>query len=123
MRSNSCSSFPEDFLSALLLIAWLCSLAFPQDMPPPATPPQTPAATLTPPTAVTPPAPIILIDAAHGGTETGAILGPDNLEKDVTLAFARRLRQDLLSRGFQARLVRDGDLLLSTDQRATIANT
>jgi len=71
---------------------------------------------------VTPPAPVILIDAAHGGTETGAILAPDNLEKDVTLAFARRLRQDLLSRGFQARLVRDGDTLISTDQRAIIAN-
>jgi len=76
-------------------------------------------------TPVRPPAaptPVILIDAAHGGTESGAVLGPDNLEKDVTLTFARRLRQDLISRGLQAQLVRDGDTLLSADQRAGIAN-
>jgi N-acetylmuramoyl-L-alanine amidase len=63
-----------------------------------------------------------MIDAAHGGTESGAVLGPNNLEKDLTLAFARRLRQDLISRGLQAQLVRDTDTLLSTDQRASIAN-
>jgi N-acetylmuramoyl-L-alanine amidase len=68
------------------------------------------------------PAPLIMIDAAHGGVESGAVLGPDNLEKDVTLAFSRRLRQDLMSRGLQAQLIRDGDTLLSADQRATIAN-
>src|SRR5437773_4370991 len=68
------------------------------------------------------PTPVILIDAAHGGTESGAVLGPDNLEKDVTLAFARRLRQDLMSRGLQVRLLRDSDTSLSTDQRAVIAN-
>jgi len=44
------------------------------------------------------------------------------LEKDVTLTFARRLRQDLISRGLQAQLVRDSDTLLSADQRASIAN-
>ena len=49
-------------------------------------------------------------------------MGPDNLEKDVTLTFARRLRQDLISRGLQAQLVRDRDTLLSADQRASIAN-
>jgi N-acetylmuramoyl-L-alanine amidase len=63
-----------------------------------------------------------MIDAAHGGAESGAVLGPDNLEKDVTLAFARRLRQDLMSRGLQVQLIRDGDTLLSTDQRASIAS-
>jgi len=64
-----------------------------------------------------------MIDAAHGGSESGAVLAPDILEKDLTLAFARRLRQDLLSRGLQAHLLRDGDVQLSTDQRASIANS
>lgn len=104
-------------LIALVALGCLCGAALPQETPPTATVPQT--ASPTPPT---PPAPTIMIDAAHGGTETGAVLAPDNLEKDVTLSFARRLRQDLLSRGFQVRLLRDGDSLLSTDQRATIAN-
>jgi N-acetylmuramoyl-L-alanine amidase len=123
MLSNRRSSVPKNFFSKLLLIGWLYSLAFSQEASPPATPPQTtPATTPTPLTPVTPTTPVIMIDAAHGGTETGAVLAPDNLEKDVTLSFARRLRQDLLSRGFQAQLVRDGDMLISTDQRATIAN-
>ena len=92
------------------------------------TAPSPPATTSVAPESQTPvpppaaPPPVILIDAAHGGTESGAVLGPDNLEKDVTLTFARRLRQDLISRGLQAQLVRDGDTLLSADQRASIAN-
>src|SRR5205814_4271116 len=93
------------------------SAAQPQAAPAPAAPQV--QSTVPPPA---PPVPVILIDAAHGGTESGAVLGPDNLEKDVTLAFARRLRQDLISRGLQAQLVRDGDTLLSTDQRASMAN-
>lgn len=104
-------------LIALVGVGWLCGIAVPQENPPAATVPQA-----TQPAPPAPPAPTIMIDAAHGGTETGAVLAPDNLEKDVTLSFARRLRQDLGARGFQVRLVRDGDSLLSTDQRATIAN-
>jgi N-acetylmuramoyl-L-alanine amidase len=96
------------------------SAAPPQAAPPPAVPQ---AQTTVPVPAPAPPVPVILIDPAHGGTEYGAVLGPDNLEKDVTLAFARRLRQDLASRGVQVRLLRDSDALLSTDQRAVVANT
>jgi len=118
MPWNSRTSATKLSLIALVAAGWLCGVAIPQETPPTAAVPQ--AAQPAPPT---PPAATIMIDAAHGGTETGAVLAPDNLEKDVTLAFARRLRQDLLVRGFQVRLVRDGDMLLSTDQRATIANT
>jgi N-acetylmuramoyl-L-alanine amidase len=70
----------------------------------------------------TPPKPLIMIDAAHGGSESGAVLNPTILEKDVTLALARRLRLDLGGRGFVAELVRDGDVNLSTDDRAAKAN-
>src|SRR5437660_488152 len=65
---------------------------------------------------------LIMIDPAHGGTESGAVLNPVILEKDVTLALARRLRQQLGTRGIQAQLVRDSDGILSVDQRAALAN-
>ena len=66
---------------------------------------------------------IILIDAAHGGSDPGAILTPSVTEKDVTLAIARRLRSELNARGIPSQLVRDGDITLSADQRATLVNT
>ena len=66
---------------------------------------------------------LIMIDPAHGGTESGAVLNPTILEKDVTLALARRLRTDLGERGFVAELVRDSDVNLSTDDRAAKANS
>jgi N-acetylmuramoyl-L-alanine amidase len=43
-------------------------------------------------------------------------------EKDVTLVFARRLRQELASRSISARLLRDGDVTLTADQRAEAVN-
>jgi N-acetylmuramoyl-L-alanine amidase len=70
----------------------------------------------------TPPKPLIMIDPAHGGSESGAVLNPTILEKDVTLALARRLRIDLGTRGFVAELVRDSDVNLATDDRAAKAN-
>src|SRR5436305_4357640 len=70
----------------------------------------------------TPPKPLIMIDPAHGGSEPGAVLNPTVLEKDITLALARRLRIDLGARGFVAELVRDSDVNLATDDRAAKAN-
>ncbi len=64
----------------------------------------------------------VVLDASHGGSEPGAILTDKLTEKDVTLAFARRLRQELENRGISTLLVRDGDLNLSLDQRAHLAN-
>lgn len=66
---------------------------------------------------------LIMIDPAHGGSDAGALLTPTAVEKDITLNVARRLRQELNTRGIQVQLVRDGDVNLSADQRATIANT
>lgn len=65
---------------------------------------------------------LIVIDAAHGGDDPGAKLSDKLLEKDVTLAFARRLRAALAERGINAQLVRDGDTTLSYEQRAAAAN-
>jgi N-acetylmuramoyl-L-alanine amidase len=45
------------------------------------------------------------------------------LEKDVTLALARRLRQELENRGISTLMLRESDANLSSDQRAVLANT
>jgi len=64
-----------------------------------------------------------VVDASHGGDERGAALSDQLAEKDVTLAFARRLRQELEARGLTTLVLRDGDLTLSPDQRAGITNS
>lgn len=64
-----------------------------------------------------------VIDAAHGGSENGATLAGQLLEKDITMAMARRLRDELGARHLNALLVRDGDVSMTADQRATVANT
>jgi N-acetylmuramoyl-L-alanine amidase len=96
---------------------------------PPATSQVPPAPTvLLPPT---PTAPIALagphyfavVDASHGGDERGAALSELIAEKDVTLAIARILRQELMSRGLPTMLVRDADITLTADQRASAANS
>lgn len=63
-----------------------------------------------------------IVDAAHGGDESGAQLSDQLMEKDVTLAIARRLRDELEVRGVSSMLLRDADTTMTTDQRAQIAN-
>jgi N-acetylmuramoyl-L-alanine amidase len=62
------------------------------------------------------------VDASHGGDERGAALTDQLPEKDVTLAYARRLRQELQNRGLPTLVLRDGDSMLTLDQRANMAN-
>ena len=61
-------------------------------------------------------APLVLIDAGHGGIDGGTSYG-DLLEKDVTLALSKRLFLLLRSDGFHAVLNRTGDYALSDDNR------
>jgi N-acetylmuramoyl-L-alanine amidase len=63
-----------------------------------------------------------VIDPAHGGSENGAALGDQLFEKDITLAVARRLREQLGARRLTSLLVRDGDVSLPVEQRASLAN-
>ena len=69
------------------------------------------------------PRPLSFSDAAHGGYETGAVLSPTLLEKNVNLALARRLQKELEARGIPVVLTRVADNLLTWDQRAVSANT
>lgn len=64
-----------------------------------------------------------MIDPAHGGSDSGAALNPAMPEKDVTLAFARRLRMELNNRQIAAGLLRDADTTVSLDQRAGMVNS
>jgi N-acetylmuramoyl-L-alanine amidase len=64
-----------------------------------------------------------VIDASHGGSDRGEALSSSLAEKDVTVAFARRLRQELESRGISTLVLRDSDANLSLDDRAFFANS
>lgn len=66
---------------------------------------------------------LVVIDPAHGGTDPGARLKEGLEEKDVVLAFARRLRAALADRGVNAHILRDGDSAISNEQRAAAANS
>ena len=86
-----------------------------------------PGATIAPPPPVAQEAPsplayFAVVDASHGGDDRGAALTSQLDEKDVTLSFGRRLRQELESRGLTTLLLRDGDQSLSLDQRASTIN-
>ncbi|HYO79370.1 MAG TPA: N-acetylmuramoyl-L-alanine amidase, partial [Thermoanaerobaculia bacterium] len=65
----------------------------------------------------------IVIDPGHGGREVGAV-GPSGLmEKDITLAIARKLQTSLANKlGARVVLTRDDDSVVSLDQRTALAN-
>jgi N-acetylmuramoyl-L-alanine amidase len=93
---------------------------------------QSPPAVPRPPNSFAPPlvagAPtarryFAVVDPSHGGEERGASLSAQLAEKDVTLAFGRRLRQELETRGLATLLLRDSDSTLSLDQRASLTNS
>jgi N-acetylmuramoyl-L-alanine amidase len=64
----------------------------------------------------------IVLDAAHGGTDSGSRINDSTLEKDVTLALAFRLRSLLAARGFTVVMTRDNDASPTLDDRAGMAN-
>lgn len=65
----------------------------------------------------------IIVDAGHGGKDTGAI-GPHGLyEKDVTLATALLLKTELEKAGAIVTLTRGTDIFLELSQRTAISNS
>jgi len=101
--------------------------------PPP--PPPTPAAPVSPP-AAQPSAPaaaaqpkppaaprfLVILDPAHGGTDSGAAITPSLAEKDVVLTLARRVQRELANRGIAAAMLRNSDAAITLDQRAVTTN-
>ncbi|HTV82691.1 MAG TPA: N-acetylmuramoyl-L-alanine amidase [Acidobacteriaceae bacterium] len=88
-------------------------------------PPQPPRA----PSPLTPSTPspaakrfVVVLDAAHGGSDDGARLGKGVLEKNLTLALAEQLKAMLREQGIAVTMTRNIDVDLPTLNRAEIAN-
>jgi N-acetylmuramoyl-L-alanine amidase len=64
----------------------------------------------------------VLLDPAHGGSDTGAHLTSTLLEKDLTLDLSNRLRSMLAARGIEVTTTRNSDTTLPAVNRAEIAN-
>ncbi|MGA2989416.1 MAG: N-acetylmuramoyl-L-alanine amidase [Candidatus Korobacteraceae bacterium] len=94
-----------------------------------ATPPPGPPAAPSPPPPGPPNAavagaekPVVVIDAAHGGSDSGAALPVKGSEKELTLEMARLIQRELQSRGLATLMLRTSDANLSLNQRASTAN-
>ncbi len=126
-------SFSDNGRTITLTPASAASQASPPTPPSPPSAAARPAATSpanSPPSAPSPSsypsAPrryFAVVDPSHGGDDRGEALSSTLLEKDVTLALARRLRQELENRGISTLMLRESDANLSSDQRAVLANT
>ena len=69
---------------------------------------------------------LIVVDAGHGGVDNGMTgpigTGPRIVEKNVTLAVARYLAQELRSQGVDVLMTRTTDTLIALSDRGRIAN-
>jgi len=63
-----------------------------------------------------------VIDAAHGGTDSGARLSDHLLEKDLALNVSVRLRSMLAAHGISVVTTRESDGAISAVNRAEVAN-
>jgi N-acetylmuramoyl-L-alanine amidase len=95
--------------------------AAPGDAPPPVT-----AAVPPPPVVPFANRPVlqtIVLDPGHGGQDAGVRAANGTVEKDLTLALARRIRALIETRlGVRVVLTRDDDRPASLDERAAVAN-
>jgi len=67
-------------------------------------------------------APLIVIDAGHGGHDLGAKSENGEQEKDLTLAMALAIRDALVGNGrVRVALTRDGDAFLALQERSDMA--
>jgi N-acetylmuramoyl-L-alanine amidase len=65
---------------------------------------------------------VVVLDAAHGGDETGGRLTDGQFEKTFTLALTMRLRSLLGARGIEVVTTRESDAVVEPEKRAEIAN-
>ena len=121
---------------ALLLVLVLRAAALapcaqePQPIPPaptPGTAPPQPAAPSQQPPSQPPPAQIrslsvVVLDAAHGGTDGGARGANGIIESEVVLNLAQQLRAELERQGFRVVYTRQGNENPTFDDRSAVAN-
>ena len=67
-------------------------------------------------------APVIVIDAGHGGHDRGGMPGQRVPEKDYALDVARRLDGALRRSGFRTVMTRKGDYFVTLPDRCNISN-
>jgi N-acetylmuramoyl-L-alanine amidase len=100
--------------------------AAPAPAPPPPPAPAPAAPTEAPPPVLatrTAQLQTMVLDAGHGGEDTGARGPKGTLEKQITLEAARRLKRLVESRlGVRVVMTRDDDRAVSLDERDAIAN-
>ena len=78
-------------------------------------PPQAPAKNADP-------RPLVVLDAGHGGIDTGTIGPGGQMEKDIVLDFAKRLRERIEQSGkFRVLMTRKDDTYVPLDERVHIA--
>jgi len=65
---------------------------------------------------------VIVLDAAHGGTDTGARGETGIIEKDIVLQIARTVHAELERQGYRVVMTRNDDSDPSYDERAATAN-
>jgi N-acetylmuramoyl-L-alanine amidase len=117
---------PRSCLNLILLSPFLLAAGQTQQTPPPAPatlPPAAPAPAVPAP-AVPNVAPrfLVVLDAAHGGDDTGARITENLLEKDITLSLSARLRSMLSAHGIVVVTTRDSDTNHTPVSRAETAN-
>ena len=85
-----------------------------------AAPPQPPHPQL--PAKSTDPRPLVVLDPGHGGIDTGTIAPTGQMEKDIVLDFAKRLRERIERSGkFRVLMTRSDDTYIPLDERVHIA--
>jgi len=65
---------------------------------------------------------VVVLDPAHGGSDSGARGPAGTIESEVVLDFARAIRVALEARGFRAVLTREGNQSPSYDERSALIN-
>ena len=65
-------------------------------------------------------APLVVVDAGHGGHDGGAV-AHGFIEKNLSLIFARQVRDHLESAGVRVRMTREKDRFLELEERCEIA--
>jgi len=64
----------------------------------------------------------IVIDAGHGGKDTGALCCGDKKEKHVVLSIALKLKKRLEDKGYTVYMTRDNDSFVKLPKRTEFAN-
>jgi N-acetylmuramoyl-L-alanine amidase len=64
----------------------------------------------------------VVLDAAHGGPDTGTVFAPQVFEKNIVLALSVHLRSALAARGFAVVTTRENDTNPTPETRSAEAN-